>query len=592
MLYFIFLLTHTSPELFYDLGQHLIKNMKIKKTIFDTGAELFSTGENFSELFEQSYKQSSKMEGFATKGTILNITDDFVVVNVGLKSEGRIDKKEFRDDEINVGDIIDVYVERYENRDGLLIASREKARKFEVWKELEKQEAENKTIMGEIIERVRGGFSVDINGVSAFMPSSQLTINPIKDLSSVMNKPMEFKIIKMDKLRSNIIVSHRAILEGDRAEKREEVLNKMNIGDIMDGVVKNITDYGIFIDLGGIDGLLHITDISWKRIGNPNDVFEIGQKVKVKVISFDKESNRVSLGMKQLENDPWEHINDFVVGNKYKGKVSNMTDYGAFIDFPNGIEGLVHVSELSWTKKNVHPSKIVALGDEVEVMVLEIDNEKRRIALGLKQCMENPWVKYAEAHKVGDIIEGEIRNITEFGMFINLEGELDGMIHLSDIDWDKVPEEAVKAYSKGMVVKAKIIEISADKERIALGIKQLKEDRVETSLNKVAKGSVVTCVIKEIKDDGISVDVNGLTGFIKTNDLSKIKSEQRTDRFAVDEKLDAKVISIDKKTMQITLSVKAYEIDEEKKMIKEYGSTDTGAVLGDILGSAIEEAKK
>lgn len=566
--------------------------MTQKKSIFSADVDNFSTGENFAELFNQMYAPSSKLEGYVTKGTIVDIKKDFVIVNVGLKSEGAIDIKEFRNDEIKVGDIVDVFVERYEGHDGTLIASREKARKEEVWKEIEQLVADNKVVSGQIVERVRGGFTVDLNGVSAFMPSSQLDINPIKDINSIMNKPMEFKIIKMDKLRSNLIVSHRAILEGDRAEKRDEIIKNIKVGDVMEGVIKNITDYGVFIDLGGVDGLLHITDISWKRVSNPNELFSIGQKIKVKVINFDPETNRVSLGMKQLENDPWQNIDKFEVGKIYKGTVTNLTDYGAFIDLEDGIEGLVHVSEISWTKKNVQPSKVLSVSSVVDVMVLEIDREKRRISLGLKQCTPNPWKEFAETHAIGDVIEGEIKNITEFGIFVSLGNELDGMVHLSDIDWDKNPEEAVKDYQKGMVIKTKILEIDAEKERISLGIKQLKEDRVASSLDKVKKGEVVTSVVKEIKEDGIVVDVNGIPGFIKTSDLSKTKSEQKPERFAVDEKVDAKITNVDMKTRQITLSIKAYEIDEEKKIMKEYGSTDTGALLGDILGASIEEKEK
>ena len=566
--------------------------MTQKKSIFNADVDNFSTGENFAELFNQMYAPSSKLEGYVTKGTIVDIKKDFVIVNVGLKSEGAIDIKEFRNDEIKVGDIVDVFVERYEGHDGTLIASREKARKEEVWKEIEQLVADNKVVSGQIVERVRGGFTVDLNGVSAFMPSSQLDINPIKDINSIMNKPMEFKIIKMDKLRSNLIVSHRAILEGDRAEKRDEIIKNIKVGDVMEGVIKNITDYGVFIDLGGVDGLLHITDISWKRVSNPNELFSIGQKIKVKVINFDPETNRVSLGMTQLENDPWQNIDKFEVGKIYKGTVTNLTDYGAFIDLEDGIEGLVHVSEISWTKKNVQPSKVLSVSSVVDVMVLEIDREKRRISLGLKQCTPNPWKEFAETHAIGDVIEGEIKNITEFGIFVSLGNELDGMVHLSDIDWDKNPEEAVKDYQKGMVIKTKILEIDADKERISLGIKQLKEDRVASSLDKVKKGEVVTSVVKEIKEDGIVVDVNGIPGFIKTSDLSKTKSEQKPERFAVDEKVDAKITNVDMKTRQITLSIKAYEIDEEKKIMKEYGSTDTGALLGDILGASIEEKEK
>lgn len=562
------------------------------KSNLEIDVKEFSTGENFAELFGEMYNENSKLEGYVTKGTVVDLKKDFVIVNVGLKSEGHIDIREFKNDDIKIGDIIDVFVERYEGHDGILIASREKARKEEVWKDIEKQVTDNKIITGQITERVRGGFTVDLNGIPAFMPSSQLDVNPIKDLSSILNKPMEFKIIKMDKIRANLIVSHRAILEGDRAEKRDEIIKSIKIGDTMEGIIKNITDYGVFIDLGGIDGLLHITDISWKRVSNPNEIFSIGQKVNVKIINFDKDTSRVSLGMKQLENDPWQNIEKFEIGKIYKGTVTNLTDYGAFIDLEDGIEGLVHISEISWTKKNIQPSKILSLSSEVEVMVLEIDREKRRISLGLKQCTQNPWKEFQKTHNVNDIIEGEIKNITEFGIFVSIGNDLDGMVHLSDIDWDKKPEDNIKDYQKKMIIKTKILEIDADKERISLGIKQLKEDRVATSLDKIKKGEVVTCIVKEIKEDGIIIDVNNMQGFIKTNDLSKVKSEQHPDRFAVDEKVDAKITNVDTKTRSLTLSIKALEIDEEKKIMKEYGSTDTGALLGDILGASIEKKEK
>jgi small subunit ribosomal protein S1 len=555
-------------------------------------AEEFSTGENFAEMFNQMYPSKTRLEGYVTKGTVLDVRGDFVVVGVGLKSEAHIDAREFRNDEVKPGDIVDVYVERYEGADGLLIASREKAKKEEIWHDIEKQIASNKIVQGRIVERVRGGFTVDLNGLPAFMPSSQLDVGPVRDMSSIMNKPMDFKIIKMDRLRSNLIVSRRAILEGDRLERRDEILGSIKTGDIMEGTVKNITDYGVFVDLGGVDGLLHITDISWKRVSNPNELFSVGRKIKVKVINFDHDTGRISLGLKQLEADPWQSIGSFEIGKIYKGRVTNLADYGAFINLEDGIEGLVHVSELSWTKKNVQPSKILSLGQEVNVMVLEIDREKRRISLGLKQYLPNPWKEFAEKHSVGEVMEGEVKNITEFGIFVSLGNDLDGMVHLSDIDWSKPAEEAVKAYSKGMVVKAKILEIDAEKERISLGIKQLTKDTVADTIENMRKGEVVTCIVSEVEADGIAVEVAGVRGFIKAAELSKQRSEQRPERFAVGEKVDAKITNLDPKKRSLTLSIKAREIDEEKKIIKEYGSTDTGALLGDILGAAEPSKKK
>ena len=554
-------------------------------------AEEFSTGENFAELFNEMYKDSGKLEGYVTKGTVVAVKNEMALVGVGSKSEAHIPLKEFRGEEINPGDIIDVYVERYEGADGTLIASREKARKEETWREIEKQVSTSRIVSGEIVERVRGGFTVDLGGLPAFMPSSQLDVAPVKDIASIMRKPMEFKIIKMDRLRSNLIVSRRAILEGDRESRREEILSRIKTGDIMDGTVKNITDYGVFIDLGGVDGLLHITDISWKRVSNPNEIFSVGQKVKVKIVNFDPETGRISLGMKQLESDPWLDIGRFHVGEKYGGNVTNLTDYGAFIDLGDGIEGLVHVSELSWTKKNVQPSKILSVGQQVEVTVLEIDRDKRRISLGLKQSQPNPWKEFAAHHSVGETVEGEVKNITEFGIFVSLTSDMDGMVHLSDIDWARQADEAVKDYQKGQRVKAKILEIDVDKERISLGIKQLSKDTVADTLGNMRKGEVVTSVVREVNPDGIVVEVNGVKGFIKASDLSKNKSESHPDRFAIDEKVDAKITNIDPKARTLILSIKAKDIDEEKKIMKEYGSTDSGAVLGNILGASIEEAQ-
>ncbi|MCL2439201.1 MAG: 30S ribosomal protein S1 [Alphaproteobacteria bacterium] len=545
----------------------------------------FTTGENFAELFAESESKNKKLEGYSTKGTVVAVSDEYVVVNVGLKSEAHIPLKEFRNEEVKVGDIVDVYVERYENAEGLMLASRERARKEEFWREMESQIADNKILKGEIVERVRGGFTVDLNGLMAFMPSSQLDVVPVKDITPYLNKPMDFKVIKVDKLRSNLIVSHRAIMEGDRESKRAEILSKIKVGDVMEGAIKNITDYGMFIDLGGIDGLLHITDISWKRVSNPAEIFTIGQKLKVKVIHFDIETGRISLGMKQLENDPWTSGFGFEIGKTYTGKVTNLTDYGAFVDLGNGVEGLIHVSELSWTKRNVAPNKILSNGEEVKVMVLEIDMDKRRISLGLKQTKQNPWAEFASSHEAGDIIEGEVKNITEFGVFISLGHDMDGMVHVSDLSWDKTPDVAVKSFAKGQVVKAKILEIDTDKERISLGIKQLEKDVVAESIGNVKKGQVVTAHVIDTRDDGVVVEVDGIQGFIKASELSRNRSEQKPERFAVGEKIDAKIVGIDTAGKMLSLSVKAYEIDEEKKLAKEYGSSDSGASLADILGA-------
>jgi small subunit ribosomal protein S1 len=568
--------------------------MKFDKNMLVSHEDLsFTTGESFADLWGESQRSSPNFEGYVAKGRVVDVTKDFVVLSVGLKSEARVDLKEFRNEDVKLGDEVDIFIERYEGADGTLVASREKARKEAAWKDIEAQVQSAKVLKGEIVERVRGGFTVDLGGISAFMPSSQLDSSFGKDFASLMHKPLDFKIIKMDRARSNLIVSQRAVADGSRAERRSEILKSIKVGSVMDGTVKNITDYGVFIDLGGVDGLLHITDISWKRVGNPNDIFQIGQKTKVKVINFDPETSRISLGLKQLEDDPWLNLSGFEIGRVYPGKVTNLTDYGAFVDLGGGIEGLIHISELSWTKKNLAPSKVLSVGQDISVMVLEIDREKRRISLGLKQTQANPWTDFETRHNVGEAVKGEVKNITEFGIFVTVEGtDLDGMVHLNDISWDKDPEEAVKDYQKGQMIEAKILEIDTDKERISLGIKQLSKDVVADTLDALRKGQVVTCVIREVVDGGLTVEASGVRGFIKTSELSKNRAEQHADRFAVGEKVDAKIINIDAKTRQLSLSIKAYEQDEEKRAIKEYGSADSGALLGDILGAATAEKEK
>lgn len=551
----------------------------------------------FAALLQETMKEQSKFEGSVVEGTIISLEDDFVIVDVGLKSEGRIPKQEFsmpgEDPELRIGDSIEVFVEKMEDRNGESLLSREKARREESWIELEKSHKKNERVTGVIFGKVKGGFTVDLGGAIAFLPGSQVDIRPIRDVSPLMGAPQPFMILKMDRARGNIVVSRRAILEESREEARSDLLKDLEEGQVLQGVIKNITDYGAFVDLGGVDGLLHVTDISWKRVNHPSEVLQIGQTVDVQVIRYNDDTKRISLGMKQLEEDPWSGIEKgYEVGTKMKGRVTNIADYGAFVELEDGVEGLVHVSEMSWTKKNVHPGKIISTSQEVEVMILDVDSDKRRISLGIKQCQENPWEAYANSHKAGDEIEGAVRNITEFGLFVALTEEIDGMIHISDISWEDQTEEVLKDFEKEQVIKAKILEMDPAKERVALGVKQLTEDPFEGAMKGLAKGAVVTCTVSEIQDKGIEVNVNdSVTGFIKKADLSRERSEQRPDRFAVGEKVDAKITALDRKGRKLTLSIKAREIEEDKKAMAEFGSTESGASLGDILGAALDENK-
>tara|TARA_R110002050_G_scaffold64112_2_gene139607 strand:+ start:1593 stop:3431 length:1839 start_codon:yes stop_codon:yes gene_type:complete len=550
--------------------------------------------EDFAAMLdEQLGAEDDGFEGRVLKGTVISIDGDSVVVDVGLKSEGRVPVKEFgvpgQDLAIKPGDEVDVFVERYEDRDGVIRLSREKARREEAWAELEKAFNKQERVNGVIFGRVKGGFIVDLSGAVAFLPGSQVDIRPVRDISPLMGTPQPFQILKMDQARNNIVVSRRAVLEETRSEARSELMQNLEEGQILEGVVKNITDYGAFVDLGGVDGLLHVTDIAWKRINHPSEALQVGETVKVQVIRFNAETQRISLGMKQLESDPWEGVEGkYPNGAKLKGRVTNITDYGAFVELEAGVEGLVHVSEMSWTKKNVHPGKIVSTSQEVEVMVLDTDPDKRRISLGLKQCMENPWSDFLAHHPIGAEVEGEVRNITEFGLFIGLDGEIDGMAHLSDLSWDQSGEEALAAYNKGDMVKAKVLDVDVEKERISLGVKQLSSDPIGGAMDGVKKGAVVTCTVTQITDNGIEVMVNdSIPGFIRKGDLSRDRSEQRPDRFAAGEKVDAKVTQVDKSGRKLTLSIKAREVEDEKKAMAEYGSTDSGATLGDILGAAL-----
>ena len=547
--------------------------------------------ENFADLLNEQFGDNGIL-GTVVKGTIIKVSPDFVTVDVGLKSEGNIPLREFgTNPELKAGDVVEVLVDRYEDRDGNIVLSREKARREEVWADLEKSMNAGERVNGVIFGRVKGGFTVDLNGAIAFLPGSQIDIRPIRDITPLMGISQPFQILKMDKVRGNIVVSRRVVLEETRAEARAELIDGIKEGAILDGVVKNITDYGAFIDLGGVDGLLHVTDISWKRINHPAEVLTVGQNVKVQVIRFNEDNQRISLGMKQLENDPWQAVADkYKVGEVYTGKVTNITDYGAFVELEDGIEGLVHVSEMSWTRKNVHPGKIVSTSEEVQVKILEVDPEKRRISLGIKQCMANPWAAYIEEHPVGSVITGKIKNITEFGLFVGLTDEIDGMIHLSDISWDKSGEEAVKDYSKGQEIEAKIIDVDVEKERISLGIKQLSEDTVSEALSGMKKGDVVKAVVKATEDKGIIVEVNGLSTLIKKADLSKDKAGQNPDNFKEGDEVEAKVTSLDKKNGKFGLSIKALEVEEEKKVLEEYSNTSSGSSLGDALGEALKKA--
>lgn len=551
----------------------------------------------FAALLGLSMKEQTKFTGQVVQGRVIRIDDDMVIVDVGLKSEGRIAIREFsrpgQAPEVKAGDMVEVYVERMEDRDGYTQLSREKARREEVWVDLEKSCERKERVTGVIYSRVKGGFTVDLGGAVAFLPGSQVDIRPVRDVSPLMGTPQPFIILKMDRVRGNIVVSRRAVLEESREEARSDLMSTMREGQVVQGVVKNITDYGAFIDLGGVDGLLHVTDISWKRVTHPSEALTVGQTIEVQIIRYNEENQRISLGMKQLENDPWvDAIASYKPGQKLSGKITNITDYGAFVELAPGIEGLVHVSEMSWTKKNVHPNKIVTPGQDVDVQVLDIDMDKRRISLGIKQTQENPWVGFEDKFKVGQDLEGEIRNITEFGLFVAMTNDIDGMVHLSDISWEDAGEDALKTFKKGDSVKVKILEIDTSKERVALGIKQLTDDPHAGALAGIIKGQVVTCTVTATNDKGIEVAVNdSVTGTIKRADLSRERTEQRPDRFAVGEKVDAKILTVDAKKRSVTLSIKAREIDEDKAAMAAFGSTESGASLGDILGAALNKDK-
>ena len=569
-----------------------------------------ATMDEFEALLNESFTLDTLEEGAVVKGRVLAIENGQAIIDIGYKMEGRIEVKEFarpgQPADIKVGDEVEVYLDRVENAKGEAVLSREKARREEAWDRLEQANDKQERVEGQIFGRVKGGFTVDLGGAVAFLPGSQVDVRPVRDVGPLMGIPQPFQILKMDRRRGNIVVSRRAVLEESRAEQRAEIVGKLAEGDIIDGVVKNITDYGAFVDLGGVDGLLHVTDMAWRRVNHPSEILTIGETVKVQVVKVNKDTQRISLGMKQLMSDPWDGVAaKYPMGSKWTGRVTNITDYGAFVELEAGVEGLVHVSEMSWTKKNVHPGKIVSTSQEVEVVVLDVDSAKRRVSLGLKQCQRNPWEVFAETHPNGTEVEGEVKNITEFGLFIGLDNDIDGMVHLSDLDWTRSGEEAIADYKKGDMVKAQVLDVDVEKERISLGVKQLSgsgsasagparaaaaaPSEGAAAAGGLRKNAVVTATVTAIEDGGVEVEVDGMKGFIRRSDLGRDRADQRPERFSVGDKLDARVLNVDKAARRVSLSVKALQIAEEKEAVAQFGSSDSGASLGDILGAALRE---
>ncbi|QMU58555.1 MAG: 30S ribosomal protein S1 [Boseongicola sp.] len=551
-----------------------------------------ATMEEFEALLSESFEMDTPDEGSVVKGKVIAIEAGQAIIDVGYKMEGRVELKEFANPgeapEIAVGDEVEVFLDRVENARGEASISRDKARREAAWDKLEKAYADENRVEGAIFGRVKGGFTVDLGGAVAFLPGSQVDVRPVRDAGPLMGLKQPFQILKMDRRRGNIVVSRRAILEESRAEQRAEVISKIQEGDAVDGVVKNITEYGAFVDLGGVDGLLHVTDMAWRRVNHPSEIVGIGETVKVQIIKINKETHRISLGMKQLQEDPWDAVeNAYPLGSVHQGRVTNITDYGAFVELEAGVEGLVHVSEMSWTKKNVHPGKIVSTSQEVDVMVLEIDSAKRRVSLGLKQTQRNPWEVFAEANPVKTQVAGEVKNITEFGLFIGLENDIDGMVHLSDLSWDQRGEEAIQDYRKGDTVHAVVTEVDVEKERISLSVKAMDDSFTEV-VDGVKRGSIITVVVTAIEDGGVEVEYEGMKSFIRRSDLARDRGDQRPDRFSVGNKVDVRVTNVDPKTRRLGLSIKAREIAEEKEAVEQYGSSDSGASLGDILGAALK----
>ena len=564
----------------------------------------FPSRDDFAAMLDESLGGADGgFEGRVVKGTVTAIENDLAVIDIGLKSEGRVPLREFampgQKADLKVGDEVEVYVDRVENANGETMLSRDRARREAAWDRLEEEFTKEARVEGVIFGRVKGGFTVDLGGAVAFLPGSQVDIRPVRDVGPLMDLPQPFQILKMDRRRGNIVVSRRAILEETRAEQRSGLIQNLEEGQIIEGAVKNITDYGAFVDLGGIDGLLHVTDMSYKRVNHPSEVINIGDTVKVQIIRINRDTQRISLGMKQLESDPWEGVAaKYPIGAKLSGTVTNITDYGAFVELEPGIEGLVHVSEMSWVKKNVHPGKIVSTSQEVDVIVLEVDSDKRRISLGLKQAQSNPWGAFAEAHPIGSVVEGEVKNATEFGLFVGLPGDVDGMVHMSDIAWGISGEEALHLHRKGEAVQVVVLDVDVEKERISLGIKQLEKGAPAVGGGVAAAGSlkkndIVTVSVLEVRDNGLEVQAgeDGATGFIKRADLGRDRDEQRAERYQVGQKFDAMVIGFDR-SKKPNFSVKAMQIAEEKEAVAQYGSSDSGASLGDILGEALKAGKK
>ena len=564
-------------------------------TAVSESKDLNPTRDDFAALLSETLSKDDAFEGSVVKGIITAIEKDLAVIDVGLKMEGRVPVREFslpgKPAELKVGDTVEVYLERIENALGEAVLSREKARREESWTRLEEKFNAKEQVEGVIFNKVKGGFTVDLDGAVAFLPGSQVDVRPVRDIGPLMHSPQPFKILKMDRRRGNIVVSRREILEATRAEQRSEIVARLAEGQVIEGVVKNITDYGAFIDLGGIDGLLHVTDMAWRRVNHPSEIVNVGDSVKVQIVRINPETQRISLGMKQLQADPWSGIEaKYPVGIRFKGTVTNIADYGAFVELEPGVEGLIHVSEMSWTKKNIHPGKIVSTSQQVDVQILEVDAQKRRISLGLKQTQDNPWEVFLASHPKGSTVEGPIRNITEFGLFVGLDGGVDGMVHLSDLDWNRSGDEAIKDYKKGDTVKAQVLDVDATKERISLGIKQVGGDPLE-SIGKLRKGSQVTCEVLAVQENGIEVKLadSDITTFIKRSDLSRDRSEQRPERFNVGDKVDAAITNLDKHSRRVSVSIKALEIAEEKQAVAQYGSSDSGASLGDIFKAAIKK---
>jgi small subunit ribosomal protein S1 len=551
--------------------------------------------DDFASLLDESFATRGMTEGRVIPATVVAVEHDFVVVDIGLKTEGRIPLREFLVDDgagaPKAGDIVEVYLDRIENALGDAVVSREKARREEAWTRLEKNFNAQEAVQGAIVGRVKGGFTVDFGGANAFLPGSQVDIRPVRDVGPLMNIVQPFAILKMDRARGNIVVSRRAVLEESRASERAEIVGQLQEGEIREGVVKNITDYGAFVDLGGIDGLLHVTDMSWKRVNHPSQVLNVGDTVRVQIVKINPDTQRISLGMKQLLTDPWDGVEaKYPAGGKFSGRVTNITDYGAFVELEPGVEGLVHVSEMSWTKKNMHPSKILSTSQEVGVMVLDVDGDKRRISLGIKQVMDNPWEAFLAEHPIDSVLEGEIKSITEFGLFVGLTAELDGMVHLSDIAWDAQGEEALARHNKGETVKVRVLDVDVEKERISLGIKQAGDDPMAGE--EFRRGQTVTVEVLEVSSGGIEVGLGAekqLRSFIRKSDLSRDRQEQRPERFAVGDRVDAQVTAIDKASRRLSLSIKALELADEKQAIAQFGSSDSGASLGDILGAALRD---